>query len=469
MKKPNELTRRNFVKTSVLGTAGVFVVPMIVPSSVFGKNAPSNIINIGQIGFGRIAMSHDLAETLTFDNCRVVAVADFDSNRAAKGKQFIENYYNRKSGSTGFVNVKTYGDFHEILADKSIDAVIISTPDHWHAQPAIEAALTGKDIYVQKPTSLTIAEGRLLSDVIKKTGVILQVGTQQRAMTQFRIAAELVRNGRIGKLHTVKIGLPGDPSGPEAAEMPVPKNLNYTGWLGSTPEVYYTEIRVHPQNSMTDRPGWLRCEQFGAGMITGWGQHHFDSAAWGMDTELTGPTSVEAVADFPKSGLWNVHGDFFSKAEYKNGITQLTSGGYPNGIKYEGTEGWIFVTRGNYTASPTDPVPAGETKALEASDPKILTSVIKESEIHLYKIDNQHGNWLDCIKSRKQPISPVETGHRACTVCLTTHIAMKLGRKLNWDPENEKFINDAEANSMLSRPQRAPYGTNNIPGIAKYL
>jgi hypothetical protein len=204
-------------------------------------------------------------------------------------------------------------------------------------------------------------------------------------------------------------------------------------------------------------------------MITGWGQHHFDSAAWGMDTELTGPISVEAVADFPKSGLWNVHGDFFSKAEYRNGITQLTSGGYPNGVRYEGTEGWIFVTRGTYTASPSDPVPAGETKALEASDPKILTSVIRENEIHLYKIDNQHGNWLDCIKSRKQPISPVETGHRACTVCLITHIAMKLGRKLNWDPEKEKFINDAEADSMLSRPQRAPYGTNNIPGIAKYL
>ena len=469
MKKPNELTRRSFVKTSVLGTAGVFVAPMIVPSSVFGKSAPSNIINIGQIGFGRIAMVHDLAETLTFDSCRVIAVADFDSNRAAKGKQFIENFYNSKSGSTGSVNVKTYEDFHEILADKSIDAVIISTPDHWHAQPAIEAALAGKDIYVQKPTSLTIAEGRLLSNVIKKTGVILQVGTQQRAMPQFRIAAELVRNGRIGKLHTVKIGLPGDPSGPEAAEMPVPKNLNYKGWLGSTPEVYYTEIRVHPQNSITDRPGWLRCEQFGAGMITGWGQHHFDSAAWGMDTELTGPISVEAVADFPKSGLWNVHGDFFSKAEYRNGITQLTSGGYPNGVRYEGTEGWIFVTRGTYTASPSDPVPAGESKALEASDPKILTSVIRENEIHLYKIDNQHGNWLDCIKSRKPPISPVETGHRACTVCLITHIAMKLGRKLNWDPEKEKFINDAEADSMLSRPQRAPYGTNNIPGIAKYL
>jgi predicted dehydrogenase len=457
------MKRRTFISNSLTAAAGAFVVPTIVPSTVFGKNAPSEKINIGQIGFGRIASTHDLVETLPYDIARVVAVADFDSNRAAKGKQFIENFYTKKTGNAGYVNVKTYGDYHDILADKSIDAVIISTPDHWHSQPAIEAALAGKDIYVQKPTSLTIKEGQILRDVVKRKKVILQVGTQQRAMPQFRIAAELVRNGRIGKLETVKIGLPGDPSGPDAAEQPVPKNFNYDGWLGSTPMVYYTEMRVHPQNSLTDRPGWLRCEQFGAGMITGWGQHHFDSAAWGMDTELTGPISMEAVAEFPKSGLWDVHGDFFAKAEYKNGVTMLTSGGYPNGIRYEGTEGWIFVTRGAYTASPSDPVAKERSsKALDASDPRILQSIIGPNEIHLYKIDNQHGNWLDCIKSRKEPVSPVEKGHRACTVCLVTHIAMKLGRKLQWDPVKEVFVNDPEANKLLSRPQRKPYGTDNI-------
>jgi myo-inositol 2-dehydrogenase / D-chiro-inositol 1-dehydrogenase len=463
IQKISTMKRRKFISESITVAAGSFVLPIIIPSSVMGKNPPSDKINIGQIGFGRIAMTHDLAETLNYDVARIVAVADFDSNRVAKGKQFIESFYAKKTGKSGYVDVKTYGDYREIIADKTIDAVMISTPDHWHSQPAIEAALAGKDIYIQKPTSLTIKEGRLLSDIVKKQNVILQVGTQQRAMPQFRIAAELVRNGRIGRLETVKIGLPGDPSGPEAEEMSVPKNLNYNGWLGSTPEVYYTEIRVHPQNSLTDRPGWLRCEQFGAGMITGWGQHHFDSAAWGMDTELTGPVSIESVAQFPKSGLWDVHGDFMAKAEFKNGITMLTSGGYPNGVRYEGTEGWIFVTRGDYTASPTDPVAADRSsKALEASDPKILKSVIKENEIHLYKIDNQHGNWLDCIKSRKEPISPVEKGHRACTVCLITHIAMKLDRKLNWNPDKEQFVNDNEANSMLSRPQRAPYGTDNI-------
>ena len=211
------------------------------------------------------------------------------------------------------------------------------------------------------------------------------------------------------------------------------------------------------------RPGWLRKEQFGAGMITGWGQHHFDSAAWGMNTEYTGPKSVEAIAEFPKFGSWDVHGDFLVKAEYQNGITMLTSGGFPNGIRYEGEEGWIFVTRGSYRATPSDPIPENDgVKSLDASDPKILDSVIGTNEIHLYESKEQHLNWLECIKSGKEPISPVEIGHRACTVCLISHIAMKLPRKLNWDPMTERFLNDAEANSMLSRSQRAPYGTSNI-------
>jgi len=182
-----------------------------------------------------------------------------------------------------------------------------------------------------------------------------------------------------------------------------------------------------------------------------------------MDTELTGPISVEAVAQFPKSGLWDVHGDFMVKAEYENGVTMYTSGGYPNGIRYEGTDGWIFVSRGNYVASASDPVDQkANARALDASDPKILTSEIGENEIHLYESDNQHGNWLDCIKTRKEPISPVEMGHRACSVCLISHIAMKVPGKLLWDPAKERFLNSDWANSMLRRPQRYPYGTDYI-------
>jgi myo-inositol 2-dehydrogenase/D-chiro-inositol 1-dehydrogenase len=455
-------SRRKFLKSTLVSSSAAFAVPTIVPSIVFGKNAPSNKINIGQIGCGRIARSHDLPGTMQHDVSRIVAVSDVDSNRMEDGKKLVEDYYKKKTGSSQPIDVKMYGDYKEMLQDKDIDAVIISTPDHWHSQPALEAALAGKDIYLQKPTSLTIEEGRLLSDVVHRQGVILQVGTQQRSSPQFRIAAELVRNGRIGKVHTVKIGLPGDPSGPEAPEMPIPKNLNFDMWLGSTPEVPYTEIGVHPQEGYS-RPGWLRLENYGAGMITGWGQHHYDSAAWGMDTEHTGPISVEAMAQFPKSGLWNVHGDFMVKHEYENGITVFTSGGYTNGIRYEGEDGWIFVSRGNYVASASDPVDqANSAKALDASDKAILTSQIKEDEIHLYKSDEQHGNWLDCIKTRRPPISPVEIGHRTCSVCLISHIAMKIPGVLKWDPVKEKFIDNDLANSMLSRPQRYPYGTNYV-------
>jgi hypothetical protein len=225
----------------------------------------------------------------------------------------------------------------------------------------------------------------------------------------------------------------------------------------------YTETGVHPKKGYS-RPGWLRIEQFGAGMISGWGQHHYDSAAWGMDTELIGPVSVEAIAEFPKSGLWNVHGDFMSRAQYENGVTMYTSsGGYTNGIKYIGTDGWIFVSRGSYTASASDPVATNKnSKALDASDPKILSSVIGPDEIQLYKSYEHHGNWLDCIKTKTPPISTVEMGHRACSICLITHISMKLNRKLNWNPKTEKFINDVEANKMLARSQRKPFGVDYI-------
>ena len=454
------MKRRKFIGKTALGTLASVGLPSIVPASVFGKNAPSNKINIGQIGCGRIARSHDLIDTMAYDVANVMAVCDLDSKRMKDAKELADKFYQEKKGKINYKGTKVYGDYREMLMDKEIDAVLISTPDHWHAQPAMEAAIAGKDIYLQKPTSLTVKEGKQLVNAVQKNKVILQVGTQQRAMPQFRIAAELVRNGRIGNLHTVKIGLPGDPSGPEALAMAIPKNLNFDMWLGSTPEVPYTEIGVHPQEGY-GRPGWLRHENYGAGMITGWGQHHYDSAAWGMNTEMVGPISVQAIADFPKSGLWNVHGDFMVKHEYDNGISVLTSGGYPNGIRYEGSEGWIFVSRGAYVASSSDPIAKEKSKkALDASDPKILESKIGPNETHLYKIDDQHGNWLDCIQSRKDPISPVDMGHMACVVCLISHIAMKIPRKLHWNSKAERFINDDQANALLTRSQRKPYGTN---------
>ena len=459
------MKRRRFIKSSILSTTGSIVFPTIVPASVFGSNSPSNRILIGQIGCGRIARDHDLPETMKYEKALVTACCDVDSIRVEKGKERIDQLYKDLHDAENPANVKLYADYRELLIDPEIDAVIISTPDHWHSQIAMEAALAGKDIDLQKPNSLTIKEGRQLSNVINRTGRILQIGSQQRSINpwpQFKKACELVRNGRIGKITNIEIGLPGDPGGPEEAEMPVPENLDYDMWLGSTPDVYYTEKRVHPQKDFS-RPGWLRCEQFGAGMITGWGAHHVDTAHWGMDTEYTGPIEVEASAEFPTSGLWNVHGPFEVKAKYANGVIMKIRGDYTNGVKFIGTEGWIFVARGPYSVTASDPTSGDKnSKSLDASDLKILSSVIGPDEIHLYESEEQHGNWLDCIETRKQPVAPSEIGHRSCSACLVGHIAMKLPRKLYWDPVKERFKNDDEANAMVSRPQRYPYGTNYV-------
>ena len=450
-------SRRDFLKTTIFTATGAVVAPTIIPSAMTKANSSNNKINIGVIGCGRIARGHDIPLTLKHDKARIVAICDVDIKRMKEGKELVEKLYREKTGKQNYVDVKTYQDFRDLCADKDIEAVIISTPDHWHASPAIAAAKAGKDIYLQKPTSLTIAEGRALSDTIHRTGRILQIGSQQRSLDlwpQFHKACELARNGRIGEVHTIKVGLPGDPGGDEEPKMEIPENLNYDMWLGSTPYVYYTEKRVHPQQDYS-RPGWLRCEQFGAGMITGWGAHHIDTAHWGMGTEFTGPVEIEANAEFPKSGLWNVHGKFNVQAKYANGVTMFINGEFPNGVRFEGSEGWIFVTRGNYSVTPSDPVAKqANTKSLDASDPKILESKIGPNEIHLYKSKEQHENWLDCIQTRQLPVAPAEIGHRSGTACLVSHIAMKLPRKLYWDPVNERFKNDDEANSMLSRPMR---------------
>jgi predicted dehydrogenase len=454
-----QTTRRTFLATAgtgMLASTTVAGFPTIVRASALGPHAPGNRINVGAIGNGRISRGHDMPGVWKHDAARIVAVCDLDSKRVEDAKVLVNDYYTKKTGKP-YDGVQTYADYRELLANPDIDAVIISTPDHWHAIIAIAAVQAGKDVYLQKPASLTIAEGRALSDAVHHSGRILQIGSQQRSSPQFRYAAELVRNGRIGELKTVEVGLPGDPSGEEEPVMPVPKNLDYDAWLGSTPVVPYTEKRVHPQEGY-GRPGWLRCEQFGAGMITGWGAHHIDSAHWGMDTEYTGPIEISGTAEFPAKGLWDVHGPFRTEALYANGVRMVISGAFTNGIKFIGTEGWIFVSRGNETVTGSDPVAKlKDSQALAASDPAIITSVIGPEEIHLYESASQHGNWLECIRSRVQPISPVELGHRACSACLLHHAAMKTKRKLFWDPLKERFRNDDEANALLARPQRWPY------------
>jgi myo-inositol 2-dehydrogenase/D-chiro-inositol 1-dehydrogenase len=463
-------TRREFL-------AGSLAFPAIVPSSVLGAGAPSNRIQVAQIGCGRQARDSEIPGVLRHSElARFVAICDVDSVRMEDARTWIESEYTKKSGN-GKGALKTYTDYREMLEDKSIDAVAISTPDHWHAQPAIEAALAGKDIYLQKPASLTIKEGRQMADAVKRTGRVFQQGSQQRSDTHFRLGCELVHNGRIGKVREVYIGLPTDPAGGNAQEMPVPGNLNYDMWLGSTPLVYYTEDRVHPQRAEIGprygRPGWLRCEQFGAGMITGWGAHHVDTAHWGMNAELTGPVEIEATARFPKSGLWDVHGPYHVRARYASGAVMYISDKYPNGVKFLGDDGWIWVTRGRYSAVDMQALAAGGgagrggpwSAAIDASDRRWIQEGVRAGEIHLHASpeNDHHLDWLTSIKTRKDPVAPAEVGHRANTVCLLAQIAMHLDRRLYWDPEREVFANDdGEANAKLSRPQRAPYGTDAV-------
>lgn len=240
------MTRKDFLKRSLATGVGLFVAPTIVPASVFGANAPSNRINIGAIGTGRISRTHDMPGVWKYDNVRIIAACDLDAKRVVAAKGAIEGYYAKKYGKSD-VDVKTYEHYEELLANKDIDAVLISTPDHWHAKIGIDAANAGKDIYMQKPTSLTVEEGRKLSNAVHASGRIFQIGSQQRSMEQFRYACELVRNGRIGQLQEIEVRLPGDPAGGNAEEMPIPEGFNYEKWLGQTPYVPYTRDRVHPR------------------------------------------------------------------------------------------------------------------------------------------------------------------------------------------------------------------------------
>jgi len=444
------MRRREFI---IKGASGGIIAGAF-PNIILAKK--HKVHTVALIGSGWWGMNI-LSTAIASGTVKTMALCDVDQAQLDQALAKVKDLNGDKP--------KLFKDYRECLEKIKPDIAIIATPDHWHAQPAMEAALRGKDVYLQKPAALTIEEGRAMSNTFHQTGQILQIGSQQRSVSpwpQFKRTCELVRNGRIGELHTVEVGLPGDPSGDIEPEMPIPSNLNYDMWLGSTPYKYYTEKRVHSQADVYSRPGWLRCRQFGAGMITGWGAHHIDTAHWGMGTEYTGPIEVEGTAEFPKSGLWNVHGPFRTTAKYANGVTMHVSGDFPNGVKFIGTEGWIFVSRGNVSVTDSDPSGGGDNPAFKASNPSILESRIGPAEIHLQVSEEQHLDWLQSIRSRKAPVAPAEVAHRSTSACLVNHIAMELGRKVFWDPQKERFLNDDEANAKLSRPQRFPFGTSYV-------
>ena len=449
------LGRRDFIAQSAL-TGAALAFPSIIPARVLGADSPSHQLHIAQIGCGRIAMDMDVAGFLAAKGARLVAACDLDSKRLAGMKGHIEGAY-AKAGRPG--EIATARDFHDLISRADVDAVSISTPDHWHAQIAVEAAFAGKHVYMQKPASLTIREGRVFADAIAENDRIFLLGSQQRSMEQFIKACEFVREGRLGKVTRIEIGLPGDPAGGSTKEMPVPENLDYDFWLGSTPKVYYTEDRVHSQSPKwrATRPGWLRCEQFGAGMITGWGSHHLDIAHWAMGWEGIGPRFIEGRGEFPHTGLWDVHGAYDITLTYPDGTAMRVWNGYPNGVRFIGEKGWIFVSRGAAKMTASDPTTPGRPlKALDASDPKLIAG---ESKVRLYRHAGSHQqDFIDSVRSHTPAVVPAETAHRSCSACLLAWIGMKLGRKVEWDWKTERFVNDPEADRFLERTERAPYG-----------
>ncbi len=454
-------SRREFCRTA-LGATAAMSIPLIIPSRLLGTDAPSNRLRIGQIGCGRIARAHDMPGVFKSGLADIVAVCDLDSKRLADGKILVETFY--RDAALPAPSIAAFGNYHELLAHPDIDGVTISLPDHQHAEVAIAALRAGKDIYLQKPFTMTHAEGVLLRSEVAKTDRILQVGSQQRSWNesqQFRKACEFVRSGRVGRLTHVEIGLPIDPTKPDDPEQPVPANLNYDAWLGPTPETYYTEQRVHPQSDYS-RPGWLRNESFSLGMITGWGAHHFDTAHWGMNLELSGPSRIEGKAEFSTNKIWNVHGAYDVQLLYPGNIRMTVSDKLPNGIKFIGDEGWIFVSREPQgAATSSDPaIRPTSLQPLDASNPTLLDP--NGLTVRFPESNSHHKNWLECMKSRATPLSPAPIAHRANSACILSWIAMKLGRPLNWDVQAERFVNDDEANAMLSRPERAPYGATRL-------
>lgn len=456
MIKKNSMNRRKFLKRAASTAVGAIGFPYLVPSSALGLAGnvlPSNRITLGWIGTGNQGFQ-DMKGFIQNDDVRIVAVCDV--NIASYGyktasqylgrepaRKFVNDYYANKTRSGRYQGCDAYNDFREVIARDDIDAVLIVTPDHWHAIPTIMAAKAGKDIYCEKPLSLTIAEGRAMVTAVRKYGVVFQTGTHHRSVDQhLRFVCELVRNGRIGKLKRIVTVL--RPHGLRRQigtwkAMPVPKGFDYDMWLGAAPLAAYHKNRcLYTFRFIRDYSG---------GETTNTGAHCFDIVQWGNDTDHTGPVEIEDLgSEFPKQDcLYNTVTKVHFRARYANGVELICKpdGNYMRGLaaRFEGTNGWIEAGWSRFKTYPES----------------LRTSVIKSNEIHLYKSTDHYRNFIDCVKTRRDPIARVEVGHRSTTICHLGNIAMMLKRKVHWDPDKERFINDDLANRMISKPMRAPW------------
>jgi len=427
-------SRREFVKRSATAVAGAFILPNIIPSTAMGmggKLAPSDRIVIGSIGTGSQGMSNMRDFLRLKDAVQFVAVCDVDALRLAKAKETVDTANKNK-------DCRTYGDYREFLEKEKLDAVSIALPDHWHGIIYSAAANKKINVYGEKPICRTIKDGQAIVSAVKKNNIIWQTGSWQRSQAHFHRAAELVINGRIGKLKTIEAGLPDGSKGigtPPVKE--VPPELNWEMWLGPALKVPYRGV------SHWD---WRWILDYSGGQLTDWAGHHIDIANWGAGLDNTGPVEISGEGVYPYEGIYNVPVEYDFLCKYANGVemrvaneSRLPMG---SGTTWYGDKGWIHVNRGNQ---------------LRASDPKILDEVIGENEIHLYKSDNHWQNFVDCVRSGKPTIAPVEVAYRAISVALLGEIAMTTRQTIKWDPDKEEIIGNPQASRLLSRPYRKPW------------
>jgi predicted dehydrogenase len=443
------MRRREFLRCSAVLAATACSGPLVAPGSVFGRSAPSNRIALGVIGCGNQS-TVDLPEWLANEDCQVVAVCDvnkgsygYKTDKQFLGREpqrdFVNSFYAKKAPSGTYKGCGLHADFRELLAREDIDAVEVVVPDHWHAVITVLAARAGKDIYCQKPLTLNVREGRQMIEAVRQHSRILQTGSQYRSNAMMRRACELIRNGRIGKVQRVQTYVAANNfngPGPGWQEMPVPAGFNYDMWLGPAPRAPYHKDRC------LYRFRFIR--DYSGGQTTNFGCHSNDVVQWALGTDDTCPVEFEDMgAEFPPKGdLFNTPTKVAFRARYASGIElECKTDPLTFGARFEGTEGWLRVT----------------SNRMECAPESIKDSRIGDNETHLYVSANHYRNFLDCVKSRKEPIEPVEVGHHTAALCHLGNIAMVLKRKIKWDPAKEEIVGDSEAAAMLGRPLRAPW------------
>jgi len=421
------LSRRAFLQSAAVA-ASTLAFPRILRSQ--SGESPSNRLNVAIVGNGLISQTH-YAALIGRDDVRIVAVADLNLPKARAMRDRIERHYGAESATGRYRGVDTYQYHEPVLARPDIDAVWVCVPDHWHAAIAQAAMIAGKDVYCEKPLTLTVREGRALVATARRHGRILQTGTQQRSNGAFRKACEIVRNGLIGDLVRVRTKLGEFPPAPDLGEQPVPAEFDYDRWLGPTPWRPYHERRV-----LGDYGGGWRCFlEYGGRKNGDWGAHHFDIIQWALGQDRSGP-----VQFIPKG----FEGAPYQAHVYANGVrVERVGNDLKAMIEFTGTRGTVWVSREDY---------------LETDPPGLATRPLRPDEIHLYASDNHHSDFLSAVRTRQHPIADVEIGHRSATVGHLNNIAEKLARPIAWDPVKEEIVGDPVASTLLDRPRRAPYG-----------